>query len=221
MNAADEESIAEQPFALRPRSADDWSDLALVTQANLVTLRVQQCRRNRVETSKHPIQTPAPGAVRRMREHLLDRHALAEMPDEDLALRLRQIWGQLSAFCWLFSRDDPNNPPNFTEIDQAQARCPVELASRVEEVRRTLWRVRFEQQLRFVGDFRVRPDFHDLKLAAGEIEVKICGRPVHLTPPEVLVLFACETAGVFSTLRWAMDDRWEWEQEGISDVGLE
>ncbi|MCH7871559.1 MAG: hypothetical protein IID33_07645 [Planctomycetes bacterium] len=221
MNATDPESITEHPFALRPRSANDWCDLALVTQANLVPLRVRQCRRNRAETAPHPIQTPAPGAVKRMREHLLDRRGFAEMSDRDLALRLRQVWGQFSAFCWLMKGDDPNHPPSFAKIDADQARCPMELADRVENVRRTLWRVRFEQQLRFVGDFRLRPDFHDLKLAAGEIAVDVYGRPVHMAPPDAVVLYGCETAGVFATLRWAMDDRWDWEQPGISDVGLE
>lgn len=220
MEPPPEASLVEQPFALRPRRIGEWRDMALVTQANLVSLRVQQSRRGAGHV-RHDIRTPAPGAVRRMREHLLDRHMVAVMPDHDLALRCRQVWGEFSAFCWLFHGDDPNRPPAFTEVGEEQARCAMEVAVQFEHCRQTLWRVRFEQQLRFVAAFRLRPDFHDLKTAASRISVDVYGAPAHSAAAEALVLYGCETSGVMSSLRWAMDDRWGWEQKGISDVGLE
>ncbi len=220
MQSPPEASLAEQPFALRPRPIDDWRDMALVTQANLVALRVQQSRRS-PNGDPHDIRTPAPGVVRRMREHLLDRHMLAVMPDRDLALRCRQLWGEFSAFCWLFHGEDPNQPPAFAEVDEEGARCAMEIAVQFEHCRQTLWRVRFEQQLRFVAAFRLRPDFHDLKTAASRITANVYGQPAHAAAPEALVLYGCETSGVMAALRWAMDDRWGWEQRGISDVGLE
>jgi hypothetical protein len=216
-----EASLVEQPFALRPRPIDALRDMALVTQANLVTLRVQQCRRSGIEAARHDIRTPAPGVIRRMREHLLDRHRVAQMPEHDLALRCRQVWGEFSAFCWLFHYDDPNHPPAFADVAESQARCGMEIAGQFEHCRQTLWRIRFEQQLRFVPSFRLRPDFHDLRTAASHLEADVYGHPAHTAPPEALVLYACETAGVMAGLRWAMDDRWGWEQHGISDVGLE
>lgn len=221
MTSPRDESLAERPFLLRPRDATVWRDMALVTQANLVALRVQECRRAGVPSDRHPVRTPAPGVVKKLRAHLLDHQTLTTIPAEELPPRCRLTWGQFSGFCWLFNHDDPNQPPDFHTADPAAARCGGALASKLEEVRRTLWRVRFEQQMRFTPEFRLRPDFHDLKRSASEIAVEVYGEPLHTSAAEYVVLYACELAGVFGALRWAMDDRWGWEQAGICDVGME
>lgn len=210
----------EPPVLVTPRDAAAWAEMGLVTQANLVALVVQQCRRAGVTRDAHEIRTPPPGVVRACRDRLIPVAELNEMTDQDLGARCRVAWGQLSAFCWLFGGRDPNRPPDF-HAPPPSPRCAGEIALRVEWVVRTLWRLRFEQHLRLTPNFRLRPDFHDLKLAAGRIEATVYDRPVHTAPLEWVIMCACETSGVLAALRWALDDRWAWDQAGISDVGLE
>lgn len=210
----------ERPTLVTPRAASAWGEMALVTQANLVSLVVQQCRRAGVDRAAHEIRTPAPGVVRACREHLIPPAELTSMPDQELGARCRSLWGQLSAFCWLFGSREPNAPPDFRAAP-ASPRCAGEIALRVEWVSRTLWRLRFEQHLRLTPNFRLRSDFHEMKLAAGRIEATVYDRPAHVAPLEWVIMCACETSGVLAALRWAMDDRWDWEQSGIADVGLE
>lgn len=214
-------SLADQPFALRPRPAFSWRDMAIVTQANLAILRVEECRRAGIPPERHDIRTPPPGAVKALRNRMIDRDELSTLDYERLALRCRHVWGEFSGLCWLFHESDPNKPPDFHAVDLAHIRCGAELAGKVEDVRVSLWRLRFEQQLRLVPTFRIRPDFFEMKSRAGKIPVNVYGDPAHTAPVRHVLLYACEIAGVMAALRWAMDDRWEWEQDGISDVGLE
>lgn len=221
MATSPDASLRDKPYALRPRPAFSWRDMAIVTQANLSILRVEECRRANVAPDRHDIHTPPPGVVRTLRHQLITRNELDALDYERLAIRCRQVWGEFSGLCWLFREADPNSPPDFHDADLSGVRCATELAVKVEEVRASLWRLRFEQQLRISNGFRLRGDFHELRLRAGKIPVSVYGEPCHRAPLRHVLLYACEVAGVMAALRWAMDDRWNWEQEGITDVGLE
>jgi hypothetical protein len=134
--------------AVPPRDLADVADMAIAIQANLVQLAVAQARRlgSGRETG---IRTPAPGAVRRFREVLLDHGQIAAYDDLGLAMRLRECWGQHCVMCWLFSTADPQDPPDFRELQSTgPVRCPAAVACKCLEIENCLWRLRFELRLR-------------------------------------------------------------------------
>jgi hypothetical protein len=194
--------------------------MARVVQANLVTLRVQQCRRAGISSEDHEIKTAPPGPITTFREHLIEHDLLPAVADRELAVWLRFVWGQFSGFCWLFKHDDPHRPPAFRALCEDHVRCPPHIVDKVEQVRTMLWRVRFEQQLRYGQEFRLRPDFHSMREAAKDIEVDVYGQAVSAASLADLASLEAELRGILSVLRWVIDDRLDWQAEGISDVGI-
>lgn len=209
--------VVDGAVVLHPRPSAAWRGMARLTQSTVALFRDELCRRAALDAARHDIRTPHPSPP--PDESPLDDPA--RLADDALLLRLRHFWGEFSGLCWLFQHDDPNEPPIFADLRDDVLRCNTVIAAKIEEVRLTLWRVRFEEQLRFVETFRLRPDFHELRSAAGRIPVTVYDEPVHRAADQGLVLYACELAGVLAALRWCVDDRLSWEAEGISDVGLE
>lgn len=212
----------ELPYSLdavTPRSLDEIAAAAHVTQANVVALRVAWTRRFGTLSEQHDIQTPSPGPVRKMREILLDRHVLKSYEPNEILLRLRQIWGEFYALCWLFPFVDPQKPINFDNLPVNQSiRCPTEVLSKLDEIQKHLWRIRHEQQRRHDREARKNPRFQREDELALMYSIKIYGVDILSCDDESLFSAACEYAGMLAALRWVSDRRWTWEAPGIMDV---
>lgn len=207
--------------SLDPRSRDDAAAMAVAAQANLVSLKVAWSRRAGVDPSKHDIRTPPPGGVMRFRESLIDRHVIAAYSDEELAIRMHQVWGEFGALCWLFGVGDPHRPPDFHALRPDQPmRCPVHVQDKLSQVQKGLWRLRHEQAFRFQPEVRTSQEFqrdHEIALATA---MMVFGQNVRVASNESLLLCACEYAGMLAALRWVSDVRWEWEGPGIMDLSV-
>lgn len=208
--------------ALNPRSREAVASAAHAVQANVVSLRVALAKRAGDAADSLEIRTPAPGAVRRLREILIDRSIVKEYSVPELAMRLRQVWGEFSALCWAFNHADPHNPIDFDEVHEKHPlRCPLHIHEKVREIQLGLWRMVHEQSARHDRSVRDDPQFraeHDFALAN---PVKVFGQNIHLCNDADLFACACEHAGMLAALRWAIDDRWEWESPGIMNVTLD
>lgn len=205
--------------ALCPRGLDDIAAAAHAVQANLIALRVAWCKRTEQSAAAHDIQTPPPGPVRKMREILIDRHVIKEYTVEEITLRLRQVWGEFTALCWLFPHVNPQTPVSFDPLSADQTiRCPMHVYEKLEDVQRGLWRLRHEQRWRHDPNAAQDADFrrdHELAMA---YPIKVFGQPVSTCGNEELLCCACEYAGMLAALRWVTDHRWTWEGPGIMDV---
>ena len=203
-----------------PRKRADISAAALAVQANVVSLWVSCRRRNALDAARQAIRTPPPGPIRRFREILIDRRVIKSMSDAEVAMRLRQVWGEFSALCWVFLHDDPHGPPRFDELPADQAmRCPGELQSKLDELLFGLWRIRHERRARAGLDtsdlaFRREREF------ALSRPMRVFGVDIGLCDPEELFGAACEYAGMLATVRWTMDERWKWEGPRIMEVRI-
>lgn len=207
--------------ALSPRSIDAIADAAHAVQANVAALRVAWCRHTGDATAAHEIRTPSPGPVRRMREILIPPRVLKEYTFGEISLRLRQVWGEFCALCWLFPHVDPQQPIVFDPLPPAESiRCCAEIQTKLAEVQRGLWRLRHEISIRqhpVPGAVPGLQTEHEIALA---MPVSVYGQPVHEAPDEPLLACACEYAGMLAALRWTTDSRWTWEAPGIMDVVL-
>lgn len=214
--------MIQQPHvlqALRPRRLIDIADMAVVAQANLVQLKTTECRRAGVAAERHRIQTPPPGAVSRFREALIDRGAIAAYDDVQLQLRTREVWGQFCMFCWFFHAANPQRPPDFKNLpDGQEVHCPAAVGAMTLEITKSLWRLRFEQRLRFSPEFRQESGFDEAYRTASRISVTVMGASVQTCDDAALLLAACEFAGMLAAGRWMSDDRWSWGAEGIMDL---
>lgn len=207
--------------ALTPRSMEEISTVARVVQANLVALRVAWCKRAGVPPETHDIKTPPPGPVRRCRDLLIPREIIAGYDDQSIQLRLRQVWGEFCALCWLFPFADPQDPIDFDAIKPEQTlRCLGEVGGKLSEVQTGLWRLRHEQRLRLDPTAPSDPAFQrDHSLALSQ-SMTVFGRNISVCENFEILACACEYAGMLAALRWATDDRWAWEGPGIMDVAL-
>lgn len=193
--------------------------MAVAVQANLVTLKVAWSRRANMPSEEHAIHVPAPGAVQRFREALIDRHALADYRDDELLLRTRQVWGEFAMLCWAFACPDPQNPPDFSHLPHAlPMRCVGELLSKEAQIVRLLWRLRHEQRLRFEPDLRKQPAFQREHEVAQTIHARVYETDVRLCNNDDLLCCACEHAGMLGAVRWLIDDRRIWGGAGIMDI---
>jgi len=207
--------------SLNPRSRDDIAAMAVAVQANLAALKVAWSKRVGIASEQHEIKTPPPGAVRRFREALIDRHVVAAYGDEELALRTRQVWGEFGVLCWVFGYSDPHHPPDFSNLAADRAmHCPVHMQSKLEDVQKGLWRLRWEQRFRFEPDARKEPGFQREYEDAMATPLTVYGQSVRVCGNQELLLCACEYAGMLAALRWAIDDRWGWEGAGIMELML-
>ena len=207
--------------AVNPRSLDAVAAAAHAVQANVAALRVAWCKRTGEPPDSHDIKTPTPGAVRHSREILIDWQTLRDYAFEEIVLRLRQVWGEFSALCWLFPNVDPQHPIRFDPLEPGQSiRCPMHIFDKLNEVQAGLWRIRHEQRARHDPKARKDPAFqreHEIALTR---DVKVFGQHVSLATDDDLFCCACEYAGMLAALRWTSDDRWSWEAPGIMDVTL-
>lgn len=207
--------------ALCPRSIDEIASASQVVQANVVALKVAWCKRAGVESNQHDIKTPPPGVVRRMREALIPREFLRSYTDDELAVRLRQVWGEFCALCWLFPHVDVQNPICFDPLPDGQSlRCLGHVHEKLSEVQSGLWRIRHEQRLRSDPSAANDPDFQRDHAIAVSRPMSVFGQNISVCAPAELFACACEYAGMLAALRWATDDRWAWEAPGIMDLTL-
>lgn len=207
--------------ALSPRSLDEISGAARAAQANVVALRVAWCKRVRLDQDAHDIRTPPPGPVRRKRELLIPRETISSYCDEEVLLRLRQVWGEFCALCWLFPFVDPQKPVDFDALRPEQTlRCLGEIGGKLAELQAGLWRMRHEQRLRFDPDAASDVEFQRQHAIALSRPVTVFGQHISVCGNSELLACACEYAGMLAALRWATDDRWAWEAPGIMDVAV-
>ncbi len=200
---------------------DDIAAAALAVQANVVALRVACERKTDHRISLGEIRTPAPGAVISRREILLDRETVKAYSSDEAMIRLRQVWGEFCALCWLFPFVDPQSPIDFHCLSPAQTlRCCGDMAAKLNDVQRHLWRIRLEMRIRHDEDARRDPAFQREFEQAQMRPTRVFGQDVRMCPDDVLFHAACEHAGMLAALRWAGDDRWSWEAPGIMDVVL-
>lgn len=204
---------------VNPRPPQDVAAMAVAVQANLAALKVAWAKRAGMTSERHEIRTPPPGAVRRYREALIDRHVIAAYGDQELALRTRQVWGEFGVLCWMFGHDDPHSPPQFASMPPGQAiRCAGHMQEKLDEIQKGLWRLRWEQRFRFEPAAKQDPVFQREYEAALSSPMMVYGQNVRVCPNEGILLCACEYAGMLAALRWAMDDRWNWEGAGIMEL---
>ena len=207
--------------ALAPRGIDEIAAAAQAVQANVASLRVAWCRHTGEPAALHEIRTPSPGPVRRLREILIDPRTLKEYTAGEISLRLRQVWGEFCALCWLFPHVDPQRPICFDPLPPAESiRCCGDTQTKLDEVQRGLWRLRHEIAIRQHPNPGAVPALqaeHEIALTR---PVSVYGEPVHIAGDEPLLACACEYAGMLAALRWATDSRWDWEAPGIMDVVL-
>lgn len=211
-----------QPLsALVSRSPSEIAAAALATQANVAALRVAWCRHTGQSAESHEIKTPSPGPVRDLREILIDRHVLKSYTLEEVVLRLRQVWGEFSALCWIFPYVDAQKPIDFANPPSGQTvRCGSQVAAKLDEVQRHLWRIKHEQRRRYDRDARRDPAFQRDDEIALMFEIRIFGESILKCSNEAIFTSACEYAGMLASLRWASDNRWAWEGPGIMDIVL-
>lgn len=211
-----------QPItAVVPRSVTEIADAAHAVQANVVTLKTAFQRRANRPSDDHDIRTPAPGPVRRARELLLDLPVIKRYTDAEIQLRLRQVWGEFCALCWLFPHVDPQSPICFGELDVHQVvQCTGEANRKMETIQKGLWRLRHEQRLRHDPLARTDGGFQQQHAWAVAMRLDIQGEDVSGVSDDVVFQTACEYAGMLAAFRWALDDRWDWEGAGIMDVAL-
>lgn len=195
--------------------------MAVAIQANLVQLRVAQARQAGIAVADHPIRTPSPGGVRRFRETLIDRSTIKDYDDAELLLRLREIWGQFSLFCWAVHAADPNDPPDFSDLPAGMyLRPPRELGHKMRDIERTLWRFQHEQRLRGDPAAARDPRFRAAYEAALDIPTMVYGENVRVCSDGDLLMCACEFVGMLRAIRWIADDRLTWDHPAIVEVGL-
>lgn len=196
--------------------------MAVAVQANLAQLRTTQAKRMGIAPTAHDIQTPSPGAVHGYRETLIDWKALKGYSDADLALRLREIWGQFCLFCWAVHEADPHRPPAFATLSRRDGfylRCGRELLEKAHDIERTLWRLQFEQRLRHDPAFRQEPGFEGAQRAAAELSITVFGEDVRVCSAESLLMCSCEYVGMLHAVRWIADDRADWNDPALLQIG--
>ena len=213
--------ISNPIHALSPRPIEEVSGAARAVQANVVALRVAWCKRTGLDQDAHDIKTPPPGPVRRSRELLIPRETIAGYSDEEVQLRLRQVWGEFCALSWLFPFVDPQKPIDFDDLKPDQTlRCLGDVGGKLAELQIGLWRMRHEQRLRFDPEAGNDAEFQRQHAVALSRPVTVFGQHISICGNFELLACACEYAGMLAALRWATDDRWGWEAPGIMDVAV-
>ena len=164
------------------RQAEDVRAMAIAVQANLVQLKVSEAKRRGIPPEQHEIQVPSPGTVRLFRETLIDHRTLATYSDQEVHLRLHEVWGQFCVMRWLFSASAPVGSPlpsrergegspvpplpprergrgegssasDFATLPpDAEMHCAAALEAKHAELHALLWRIRLEQRRRDVSE---------------------------------------------------------------------
>jgi hypothetical protein len=199
----------------------DVAAAAHAVQANVVALKVAWQKKIGTDEAIRQIRTPSPGRVRQLRDILIDHRLIRQYDPDDIALRLRQVWGEFNALCWLFPFCDPQKPIQFEPLAAGQSiRCHMESQKKLDHVQSGLWRLLHEQRLRHDRDYRQEKGFRELHEQAQTIDVNVYGVAIGHCDDQAMFCCTCEYAGMLAALRWACDDRWDWEGPGIMDVAL-
>lgn len=205
--------------AITSRTIEEIASAARAVQANVVALKIAWCKRTGQDPATHDIQTPSPGAVLSFREILIDWRIIRDYSLEEIALRLRQAWGEFCVLCWVFPFVDPQKPIDFAHLPANQAiRCCGHIQEKLHEIQTVLWRLKHEQKVRFDANARKNPEFQRQHEIAMGKPVTVYGQTVATCPDEELLCCACEHAGMLAALRWVADDRWAWEAPGIMEL---
>ena len=205
--------------ALTPRSVEEIAAAARSAQANVAALRTAWCKRTAQDPAQHDIRTPSPGGIQAHREMLIDWRVIRDYSDEEVALRLRQAWGEFCALCWLFPFVDPQAPIDFAKLSPNQSlRCCQDVHTKLDQVQTGLWRMKHEQRVRMDPEARRDPAFQKEHEVAMTRPLMVYGVSVTQCSEEDLLCCACEYAGMLAALRWASDNRWTWEAPGIMEI---
>ena len=192
--------------------------MAIAVQANLMQLKIAECKRLGTSTSDHEINVRSPGPVKRFRETLIVPNFLREAPIAHIHLRLREVWGQYCVMRWVFSLD-AGEATDFSKLSPAAAlHYAMELEIKHAELHAVLWRIRVEHRLRSDPDESKPEPSKDEKALAKRIPAEAFGKPITKCSKDELVLAGCEHAGMLAALRWIMDTRRTWGEAGIMDV---
>jgi len=207
--------------ALIPRTLEEIAAAARAVQANVVALKTAWCKRTHQDSTSHDIRTPSPGAVHAMRDILIDWRTIRDYSDEEVALRLRQAWGEFCALCWMFPFVDPQKPIDFEHLPHAQSlRCCGDVHAKLHEVQTGLWRMKHEQRVRFDAAARNDPHFQRQHEVAVAQPIMVYGQNISMCSDDDLLCCACEYAGMLASLRWIADNRWTWEAPGIMELTM-
>lgn len=213
--------VPEPVALLTPRTVVEIAAAAQATQANVVTLAVAWGRLIDKPEIDLEIRTPPPGPVRQMREILLDRRTVKSYAPGEVLLRLRQVWGEFCALCWVFPHVDPQVPIDFGNLPDGQGvLCPAHVIAKLQEVQLQFWRIRHEQRRRHDAGARKDARFQEEHEVALMHPIHVYGQDVSICSDEALFCAACEHAGMLAALRWGSDSRWAWEAPGIMDVAV-
>ena len=180
--------------------------MMVATQANLVQLKVVDARRRGIAPAAHEMDVPSPGFVRDFRETLIDHRVVAGYTDQEVRLRLREVWGQFCVLGWVLGEGDD------------AARCETAMAAKHAEIHAVLWRLRLEQRLREQAARGEPAPAGDEARFAAEIPAVVFHEPVGDASDEAVLLAACEHAGMLAAIRWCADRTRRWGDEGIMDV---
>lgn len=197
------------------RSAKDLREMALAVQANLALLRRLDARQSGIDVAAHDIRVPPPKRVDRFREILIDPLLAAKYSPLELQLRLREVWGQYCAMCWLFEKANADCV-DFSEVSlDGEVQCATGINVKIAEVHAFLWCFRFEQNRR---ETPIGSASSEQAALAKEIPAVAFGKSASECSPQELLLAACEHAGMLAALRWAADAKRNWGEPGIMDV---
>ena len=191
----------------------------MAIQANLVQLKVADAKRRGIPATEYEIKVRPPGAVHRFRETLIDYKVLGRYSDEQVKLRMHEIWGQYCMMQWLFSLNIETQPVDFSTLpENSEVRCDAAVQTKLAEVHALFWKIRFEQRRRTDHDYVQSPQYTTDQAVASKIPAKLHAKNVADCSDEELLLGACEHAGMLATIRWAGDPRLAWAAPGIMEV---
>lgn len=207
-----------RPSTSSVRSTSEVRAMAVAVQANLVQLRVAECKRRGIPATEHEIKVSSPGAVRHYREALIDRGVIDGYSDEDLHLRLHEVWGRYCVLCWLFSQD-AENPCDFAGFSaDREMHCDSAIEVKEAEVHAVLWRMRFELRRRQDAAYAQSAHFAGDLALAETIPAKAFGKTVTECEEADILLSACQHAGMLATLRWILSRGAAWDDPALLQV---
>ncbi len=210
----------------KTRSAADVRAMGQAVQANLVQLKVADARRRGISVEAHEIKVPAPGTVSRFREALISVEQLRAYRPDHIRLRLHEVWGQYCLMRWVLHVDAGDNSYSFgagatvamLAEDGHDLRCDAHLNVKHDEVHALLWRMRYEQRIRFDATYAEAAEFKRDQLLAAQIPAVVMGKTVTQCDNDELLAVSCEHAGMLGAIRWIMDRNRLWGEDGIMEV---
>jgi len=196
--------------------------MAVAVQANLAQLKVAEAKRRGIPTKAHEMEVRSPGAVRRFRETLLDRHVLAGHEDWILRLQLHEAWGQFCTMRWLLGATDGGEGVDFARpVGDQVMQCGASIFTKEAETHAFAWKIRHEARRRHDPSYTAAADFARRQAAAESIPALIFGKPVAECSDEELLLGDREHLGILAVLRWTLDYDRVWGAAELTHVADE